>query len=78
MIVIRCTWVKEPGTRKCERKNIELCRARNGHPELSAVAEHALKGHDVEWKPNVLCVADRTGREELKKRSEFTCKEKEQ
>ena len=33
--------------------------ARNGNPELSAVAEHALKGHDVEWKPNVLCVADR-------------------
>ena len=52
--------------------------ARNGHLELSAVAEHSLKGHDVEWKPNVLCVADRTGREELKKRSEFTCKEKEQ
>ena len=52
--------------------------ARNGHPELSAVAKHTLKGHDVEWKPNVLCVADRIGREELKKRLEFTCKEKEQ
>ena len=48
-------WAKEHGA-----------LARNGRPEVSAVAEHALKGHDVEWKPNLLCVADRTGERRVK------------
>ena len=40
--------------------------ARNGHLELSAVAEQALKGHNVEWEPNVLCIADRTRERRVK------------
>ena len=28
--------------------------ARNGHPELSAVAEHAWTGHKIEWAPRVI------------------------
>ena len=28
--------------------------ARNGHPELSAVAEHSWTGHDIEWTPSVI------------------------
>ena len=40
--------------------------ARNGHPDLSAVAEHTLKGHYVEWEPNVHCVADHTGERRVK------------
>ena len=28
--------------------------ARNGHAELSAVANHALDGHSIHWKPRVL------------------------
>ena len=33
--------------------------ARNGHPELSAVAEHVL-GHEVERKATIIEVADMT------------------
>ena len=28
--------------------------ARNGHPELSAVAKHALTGHNVEWSAKII------------------------
>ena len=28
--------------------------ARNGHPALSAVAEHAWTGQDIEWTPSVI------------------------
>ena len=28
--------------------------ARNGHPELSAVADHAHNGHDIHWTPRIL------------------------
>ena len=34
--------------------------ARNGHPELSAVAEHYLEGHEVERKATIVEVADMT------------------
>ena len=29
--------------------------ARNGHPELSAVAAHAWEGHRINWQAEVLC-----------------------
>ena len=34
--------------------------ARNGHPELSAVDEHVLEGHEVERKATIVEVADMT------------------
>ena len=40
--------------------------ARNRHPELSAVAEHALGGHAVDWLPKVLRVANRTMERRIK------------
>ena len=37
-----------------------FAQARNGHPQLSAVAEHAIGGHQIEWKAKIVEVADKS------------------
>ena len=34
--------------------------ARNGHPELSAVAEHVLEGHELDKRAKIVEMADST------------------
>ena len=47
-------YIGETG-RSVETRVKEHCaHARNGHPELSAVAEHALTGHNVEWSAKII------------------------
>ena len=33
---------------------------KNGHPELSAVAQHALEGHTIDWSPKIIAKAEKT------------------
>ena len=34
--------------------------ARNGHPELSVVAEQVWEGHTIEWSPKILALVAKT------------------
>ena len=43
-----------------KRVKEQFANARNGHLELLAVAEHALEGHEIKWKPNIVEVAGKT------------------
>ena len=46
--------------RSVETRVKELfAQARHGHLELSAVAEHAMDGHQIEWKAKIVEVADK-------------------
>ena len=37
-----------------------FAHARNENPEFSALAEHAIDGHEEEWKANIEEVVDKT------------------
>ena len=53
-------YIGETG-RSVEIRVKEHCaHARNGRPELSPVAEHALTGHQIEWKPRIVERAEKT------------------
>ena len=53
-------YIGETGRNADIRVKEHRAHARNGHPELSAVAEHALEGHRVEWSPKILALATKT------------------
>ena len=48
------TYIGETGRSACIRGKEHHAHARNGHPELSAVAEHAWTGHDIKWTLSVI------------------------
>ena len=54
--------IKTSNTRVKEHR----AHARNGHPELSAGAEHAWEGHTIEWSPKILASAAKTRVRRLK------------
>ena len=43
-----------------KRVKEHFAQARNGHPELLAVAQHAIDGHQIERKAKIVEVADKT------------------
>ena len=43
-----------------------FAQARNGHPELSAVAELAIHGHQIQWKAKIVEVVDKTKARRIK------------
>ena len=48
------TYIGETARSAYIRGKEHQAHARNGHPELSAVAEHAWTGHEIEWAPSVI------------------------
>ena len=65
MYEIKCSdcekcYIGETGRNADTRVKEHCAHARNGHPELSAVAEHALEGHRVEWSQKILALATKT------------------
>ena len=53
-------YIGETGRNTDTRVKEQRAHARNGHPELSAVAEHAWEGHTIEWSPKILVSAAKT------------------
>ena len=53
-------YIGETGRSVETRLKEHFALARNGHPELSAAAEHVLEGHEVEWKATIVEVANMT------------------
>ena len=53
-------YIGETGRNADTRVKEHRAHARNGHPELSAVAEHAWEGHTIEWSPKILASAAKT------------------
>ena len=52
-------YIGETGRSVETRVKEHFALARNGHPELSAVAEHAIDGPQIEWKAKIVEVADK-------------------
>ena len=52
--------IGETGRSVETRVKEHFAQARNGHPELSALAEHAIDGHKVEWKGEIGEVPNKT------------------
>ena len=53
-------YIEETGRSVEMRVKEHFAQARIGHPELSAVAEHAIDGHQIEWKAKIVEVVDKT------------------
>ena len=53
-------YIGETGRNADTRVKEHRAHAQNGHPELSAVAEHPWEGHTSEWSPKILASAAKT------------------
>ena len=42
------------------KQKLHVALARNGHPELSAVAEHVFEGHELDKRAKIVEMADST------------------
>ena len=59
-------YIGETGRSIEKRVKEHRSQAKNGHAELSAVAEHVLEGHCVKWDPKILASATRTRERRIK------------
>ena len=54
------SYIGETGQNVETRAKEHRAHAKDGHPELSAVAQHALKGHTINWSPKIIAKAEKT------------------
>ena len=47
------SYIGETGRNAETRAKEHRAQAKNGHPELSSVVQHALEGHTRDWSPNI-------------------------
>ena len=60
------SYIGETGRSVETRVKKHFALARNGHPELSAVAEHVPEGHDLDKKAKIVEMVDSTGIRRIK------------
>ena len=59
-------YIGETGRSIKKRVKEHRSQAKNGHTELSAVAEHVLEGHCVKWDPKIFASATTTRERRIK------------
>ena len=71
------SYIGETGRNAEIRAKEHRAHARNGHPEQSAVAQHALEGHIIDWNPKVIGRAGKTKTRRIKEALLIHKKEKD-